>query len=161
MWGNDASSEQASWQDYIHEFEVQLVRVACGKPPTSIFPAGCKTGKLTTEKANQVKDAWVRHIESKFAGKSISALVGYTFLPTGSTDVDAGEDEAVHSLHTARVIRCPGCVLSHIRKPSLDTLCNVSVTHNIGRVGVQNMFFQSCPHDTSRVSHTSMVPRPS
>ena len=77
---------------------MQLVRIACGKHPTSAFPPGCKTGKLTEEKAKQVKDAWVRYIEGKFVGKSISTLVGYTYSPTASGDAEAADDEAMQSV---------------------------------------------------------------
>jgi hypothetical protein len=69
-----------------------MFRLAMGKPPATTFPPGCKTGKMTAEKVTQVKDAWVRHIDSKFPGKSISGLVGYTFM--AKADEGGEEDEA-------------------------------------------------------------------
>ncbi len=66
-------------QDYIYDFEIQLVRMAMGKLAAGSFSPEVHTGKLTEDKIAIIRDSWVRYLERKFPGKGIAALVSYSF----------------------------------------------------------------------------------
>ncbi len=84
----------------MHEYEVQLIRVAMGKPPTQVFNPGVGSGKLDGgNKIPQVRDNFVRYLDTKFSGLSSEAK--YNFA-------DAKESQAADEVPSCDC-SLPGC----------------------------------------------------
>lgn len=83
---------------WIHDFEVQLVRLSLGKPPTSTFIPGVHTGKMNADKIGIVTDAWVRHIARQHPDHNIAQLASYIFADKDVGNQDTLGDEVLTSL---------------------------------------------------------------
>ena len=81
-------------QAWIRDYEVQLVRLSLGKPPSPKFTTGVHTGKMTAEKAGIVTDSWVRHLVKLNSDHNIVQLPSYQFSANAPEDHNALGDEA-------------------------------------------------------------------
>lgn len=93
---------------FIHDHQVQLMRITLGKAPLPVFNPTVHTGKLTTEKLIALRDSWVRHVMK--VCPEIVALTGYSFV---KNEEDHGDAEEVLLAGMVGVLQVP-----HIRTRS-------------------------------------------
>ena len=74
---------------FIHDHQVQLMRMTLGKSPLPVFNPTVHTGKMTTEKRIAPRDSWVKHVMK--VCPEIVALTGYAFVKSDEDHNDAQE----------------------------------------------------------------------
>jgi len=88
---NSTSSLRAS--NLIHDFEMQVTRMALGKKPLDVFDPDCATGKLTTEKLHTISDNWVKYLQNSLKHVNIFEATGYKLFNPDLAEHPAASDE--------------------------------------------------------------------
>ncbi len=77
---------------FIHDFEMQAMRVALGKSPLPCFHPGCTSGKLTEDNLHLIQDAWAKYLQVQVSHINIYEATGYQ--PHNAEEAAVDVDEA-------------------------------------------------------------------
>ncbi len=77
----------------IHDWEMQVIRMALGKKPLDVFDPKCATGKLTLEKMHTISDSWVKYLQNTLKHVNIFEATGYKLFNPDLAEHPAASDE--------------------------------------------------------------------